>query len=388
MALFLSEAVNNYERKQISRGTTDLAEAALTLLSISEQSAALTEAVMTAEFTLMRQCQNLSEGETSNKMKDFGRKVWHNLKAFAKTVWAKIKEICRMVWRKLKEWGSQVLDMFSGKEMEILKHDQKYLEQLPRIMEKAIREVERGISASDDSGSDWADRIGDIRSELKSVQKEAEKEKIDEDARKNGKAYTRVGKNWLKSIQSTLTNYANRLEKATDMLDKTLENYDKVADRMSHEDNQKDLSKNSAKMSAAIGLLKETAGELVTAANKLAKVGRSVNNGENSDHTKAFNDLKAKVAALLGNNTIGTKTANDVKGVANVTELKTAIDAILGGDANAVDPIRKDLEKYKEKVEDLEQNEKDRSGENTERRDSTRNARFGGYGLNFTTSRK
>ena len=388
MALFLSEAVDNYERKQTSRGTTDLAEAALTLLSISEQSAALTEAVMTAEFTLMRQCQNLSEGETSNKMKDFGRKVWYNLKAFAKTVWAKIKEICRMVWRKLKEWGSQVLDMFSGKEMEILKHDQKYLEQLPRIMEKAIREVERGISASDDSGSDWADRIGDIRSELKSVQKEAEKEKIDDETKKNGKAYTRVGKNWLKSIQSTLTNYANRLEKATDMLDKTLENYDKVADRMSHEDNQKDLSKNSAKMSAAIGLLKETAGELVTAANKLAKVGRSVNNGENSDHTKAFNDLKAKVAALLGVKTIGGKNAAAVKGLANLAALKTAIDSILGGDADDVIPIRKDLEKYKEKVEDLQQNEKDRGDENTARHDNTKADRFGGYGLEFTTSRK
>ena len=388
MALFLSEAVDNYERKQTSRGTTDLAEAALTLLSISEQSAALTEAVMTAEFTLMRQCQNLSEGETSNKMKDFGRKVWYNLKAFAKTVWAKIKEICRMVWRKLKEWGSQVLDMFSGKEMEILKHDQKYLEQLPRIMEKAIREVERGISASDDSGSDWADRIGDIRSELKSVQKEAEKEKIDDDTKKNGKAYTRVGKNWLKSIQSTLTNYANRLEKATDMLDKTLENYDKVADRMSHEDNQKDLSKNSAKMSAAIGLLKQTAGELVTAANKLAKVGRSVNNGENSDHTKAFNDLKAKVAALLGVKTIGGKDAAAVKALANLAALKTAIDSILGGDADDVIPIRKDLEKYKEKVEVLEQNVKDRSDENTARHDNANGARFDGYGLKFTTSRK
>ena len=391
MALFLSEAVNNYERKQISRGTTDLAEAALTLLSISEQSAALTEAVMTAEFTLMRQCQNLSESETSNKMKDFGRKVWYNLKAFAKTVWAKIKEICRMVWRKLKEWGSQVLDMFSGKEMEILKHDQKYLEQLPRIMEKAIREVERGISASDDSGSDWADRIGDIRSDLKSVQKEAEKEKIDDPNKSNGKAYVRVGKNWLKSIQSTLTNYANRLEKATEMLDKTLENYDKVADRMSHEDNQKDLSKNSAKMSAAIGLLKETANQLVTAANRLSKVGRSVNNGENSDHAKAVKDLAAKVAALLGTKTLALQVPATVRGYTTVAQVKAAINALLnetGTDKAEIDKIRKDLEKYKEKVEELEQNEKDRNDENTTRRDATAGARFDGYGLEFATSRK
>ena len=389
MALFLSEAVNNYERKQISRGTTDLAEAALTLLSISEQSAALSEAVMTAEFTLMRQCQNLSEGETSNKMKDFGRKVWYNLKAFAKTVWAKIKEICRMVWRKLKEWGSQVLDMFSGKEMEILKHDQKYLEQLPRIMEKAIREVERGISASDDSGSDWADRIGDIRSELKSVQKEAEKDKITTQNKENGKAYARVGKNWLKSIQSTLTNYANRLEKATDMLDKTLENYDKVADRMSHEDNQKDLSKNSAKMNTAIGLLKETAGELVTAANKLAKVGRSVNNGENSDHAKVQKELKAKLDALLKKYESTEKTLyNAVKKAQNALPYNPdAVDA-------AIEKLKprmsssdlKELERLEEKGKDLKQNSEDRNTENTARHDGA--ASHDGYGFKFTTSRK
>ena len=397
MALFLSEAVNNYERKQISRGTTDLAEAALTLLSISEQSAALTEAVMTAEFTLMRQCQNLSEGETSNKMKDFGRKVWYNLKAFAKTVWAKIKEICRMVWRKLKEWGSQVLDMFSGKEMEILKHDQKYLEQLPRIMEKAIREVERGISASDDSGSDWADRIGDIRSDLKSVQKEAEKEKADTgSAADDHKAYTRVGKNWLKSIQSTLTNYANRLEKATEMLDKTLEKYDKVADRMSHEDNQKDLSQNSAKMSTAIGLLKETANQLVTAANRLSKVGRSVNNGENSDHAKALKDLRAKVAALLGTKTVedgGTTYGKaDVEGATDAAALETLINKFLTKGTTTqkteIDKIRKDLEKYKEKVEDLKQNAEDRKTEREARYKDESGTATADHKLTFATSRR
>ena len=389
MALFLSEAVNNYERKQVSRGTTDLAEAALTLLSISEQSAALTEAVMTAEFTLMRQCQNLSEGETSNKMKDFGRKVWHNLKAFAKTVWAKIKEICRMVWRKLKEWGSQVLDMFSGKEMEIIKHDQKYLEQLPRIMEKAIREVERGISASDDSGSDWADRIGDIRSEIKSLQKEAEKEGTTASGpRGDGKSYTRVGKNWLKSIQGTLTNYANRLEKATDMLDKTLENYDKVADRMSHEDNQKDLSKNSAKMNTAIGLLKVTAGELVTAANKLAKVGRSVNNGESSDHAKVLKDLKAKVVAALNGQTINGVNAYVINGSSvKFKSLAQHIDSILSvqNDDN-VEKIRKELEKIKEKAEEYRQNAADRRDEKTERLKDAKTK--GSYAFEFTTSRK
>ena len=229
MALFLSEAVNNYERKQISRGTTDLAEAALTLLSISEQSAALTEAVMTAEFTLMRQCQNLSEGETSNKMKDFGRKVWYNLKAFAKTVWAKIKEICRMVWRKLKEWGSQVLDMFSGKEMEILKGDYKLLSDGPRILEKIINVTERGITTSDDAGSDLFDTAKELRKEFEDLEKAAKKEQKEAvnleptityrdpqteiliPVKKNffnHKAYIKVGKNWLKSIQSTISGYA------------------------------------------------------------------------------------------------------------------------------------------------------------------------------------
>ena len=71
--------------------------------------------------------------------------------------------------------------------------------------------------------------------------------------------------------------------------------------------------------------------------------------------------------------------------------LKTAINSLLnhtGNDKGEIDKIRKDLEKYKEKVEELEQNEKDRNDENTTRRDTTANARHGGYGLEFNTSRK
>ena len=303
MALFLSEAVNNYERKQISRGTTDLAEAALTLLSISEQSAALTEAVMTAEFTLMRQCQNLSEGETSNKMKDFGRKVWHNLKAFAKTVWAKIKEICRMVWRKLKEWGSQVLDMFSGKEMEILKSDYKLLSDGPRILEKIINVTERGITTSDDAGSDLFDTAKELRKEFEDLGKAAYKEQkginpkeirnssISQYTFYNHKAYIKVGKNWLKSIQNTISGYATKIEKLAETMDKKVEEMEKLEGRMSHEDNQKDLNKSAAKLKEGIEMLKVLATNITALTTKLTKVGRAVTSGEKSDSGKELESI-------------------------------------------------------------------------------------------------
>ena len=366
MALFLSEAVNNYERKQISRGNTDLAEAALTLLSISEQSAALTEAVMTAEFTLMRQCQNLSEGETSNKMKDFGRKVWHNLKAFAKTVWAKIKEICRMVWRKLKEWGSQVLDMFSGKEMEIEKEDYKLLSDGPRILEKIINVTERGITTSDDAGSDLLDTAKELTKELEDLKKAAQKDQKEnvQELRAvsgstrlgyNHKAYIKVGKNWLKSVQSTISGYATKIEKLAEIMDKKVEEMEKLEGRMSHEDNQKDLNKSAVKLKEGIEMLKVLATNITTLTTKLTKVGRAVTSGEKSDSGKELESIAKYVEA------------NKAK-FTNVRNFDTLLSDIRAGWSSA-------LTINLIKGSSLEEKEKDKLIDRLEAHEELRNAR-------------
>ena len=365
MALFLSEAVNNYERKQISRGTTDLAEAALTLLSISEQSAALTEAVMTAEFTLMRQCQNLSEGETSNKMKDFGRKVWHNLKAFAKTVWAKIKEICRMVWRKLKEWGSQVLDMFSGKEMEIEKGDYKLLSDGPRILEKIINVTERGITTSDDAGSDLLDTAKELTKEFDDLKKAAEKEQKEnaKETRKsvygtethtfyNHKAYIKVGKNWLKSVQSTISGYATKIEKLAETMDKKVEEMEKLEGRMSHEDNQKDLNKSAAKLKEGIEILKVLATGITTFTTRLTKVGRAVTSGEKSDSGKELESIANYVEANRKkfSNLDNITFATHIENIRNGTVLTNFINRVKGSslEEKEKDKLIDRLEAYEE----------------------------------------
>ena len=366
MALFLSEAVDNYERKQVSRGTTDLAEAALTLLSISEQSAALTEAVMTAEFTLMRQCQNLSEGETSNKMKDFGRKVWHNLKAFAKTVWAKIKEICRMVWRKLKEWGSQVLDMFSGKEMEIEKEDYKLLSDGPRILEKIINVTERGITTSDDAGSDLLDTAKELTKELEDLKKAAQKDQKEnvQELRAvsgstrlgyNHKAYIKVGKNWLKSVQSTISGYATKIEKLAEIMDKKVEEMEKLEGRMSHEDNQKDLNKSAVKLKEGIEMLKVLATNITTLTTKLTKVGRAVTSGEKSDSGKELESIAKYVEA------------NKAK-FTNVRNFDTLLSDIRAGWSSA-------LTINLIKGSSLEEKEKDKLIDRLEAHEELRNAR-------------
>ena len=379
MALFLSEAVDNYERKQTSRGTTDLAEAALTLLSISEQSAALTEAVMTAEFTLMRQCQNLSEGETSNKMKDFGRKVWHNLKAFAKTVWAKIKEICRMVWRKLKEWGSQVLDMFSGKEMEIEKGDYKLLSDGPRILEKIINVTERGITTSDDAGSDLLDTAKELTKEFDDLKKAAEKEQK-EDAREerkpiltaaaahsfyNHKAYIKVGKNWLKSVQSTISGYATKIEKLAETMDKKVEEMEKLEGRMSHEDNQKDLNKSAAKLKEGIEILKVLATGITTLTTRLTKVGRAVTSGEKSDSGKELESIAKYVEANRNKFSNLDDALFDIhtRNIRNGTVLVNFINTVKGSSLE-----EKEKDKLIDRLEAYEELRKSREEEYSNRR--------------------
>ena len=382
MALFLSEAVNNYERKQISRGTTDLAEAALTLLSISEQSAALTEAVMTAEFTLMRQCQNLSEGETSNKMKDFGRKVWHNLKAFAKTVWAKIKEICRMVWRKLKEWGSQVLDMFSGKEMEIEKGDYKLLSDGPRILEKIINVTERGITTSDDAGSDLLDTAKELTKELADLKKAAEKEQKEEariehklnfghgiTSKKNSynhKAYIKVGKNWLKSVQSTISGYASKIEKLADLMDKKVEEMEKLEGRMSHEDNQKDLNKSAAKLKEGIEILKVLATEITTLTTRLTKVGRAVTSGEKSDSGKELESIIKYIEA----NKAKFNSMSDTQFMSVIASLRSGVfdERIVIGYVKGSSLEEKEKDKLIDRLEAYEELNKSREEEYNSRR--------------------
>ena len=319
MALFLSEAVNNYERKQVTRGSTDLTEATMMLLSISEQSASLTEAVMTAEFTLMRQCRNLSESETSNKMKDFGKKVWHNLKAFAKTVWAKIKEICRMVWRKLKEWGSQVLDMFSGKEMEIKKEDLHFLEESPRLIERMLFIIEKGINASEDAADSFKEKADDIERDWKELMQEHEKQHKasfnSNKERDEKKGYMRVGKNWLKSVTNTIKGHASKLEKFTDDAEKRIEAIEKIENRMSDDDNKGDMGKAAATYKTAMGIAKNVASGILKATSAITEVGRAVAKDEISEESSAKKqgeiNKQIEALALPGKGNKVFNTTND-----------------------------------------------------------------------------
>ena len=57
---------------------------------------------------LEKQSQNLSEGETLDKIKNFFKKVWIGVVQIAKKIWARIKDVMRLAVRKLSEWASKI----------------------------------------------------------------------------------------------------------------------------------------------------------------------------------------------------------------------------------------------------------------------------------------
>lgn len=139
MALFLSEAVAGVEATQHET----LFEAMATLLELSQEQAAMNEAVLTADYILEKQTQNLSEGETMDKIKSFAKRVWEGVKIIAAKVWAKIKDICRLVVRKLSIWFTKAASLF-GEEREIQKSQLYTYENLPRVLERIIAFAENG----------------------------------------------------------------------------------------------------------------------------------------------------------------------------------------------------------------------------------------------------
>ena len=262
MALFLNEAYEQHTGTGV--GTMEsFQEAAFALLDLANQQAALNEGILIADYILDRQCQNLSEGETTDKMKDFGRKVAHNIKAFALTVWAKIKEIVRLVWRKLKEWGSKVLDMIGGKEVEINKTQKYRLEEIPRIAEKMLNLVERGFSTGAAEGI--SEKVAEVKKEYETVRdasKGAEKEK--------------VGKNWLKSVASSVGDLAKKLDKAADKMKARSEELEKLNSKIRHSDNKEDSKDSTAgqikSLQTSIASIQTVAGWVANEAGQLSKI--------------------------------------------------------------------------------------------------------------------
>ena len=232
MALFLNEAYEQHIGGTTSM--TELHEAAFALLELSQKQAALNEGILIADYIIEKQCRNLSEGETTDKIKDFGRKVWHNVKAFAKTVYAKIKEIIALVWRKLKEWGSKVLDMFSDEKSEksISKRRKYILEELPRLIEKLIYAAEKGMHISEGGAERTKELIDDIEKEIGELKTKAND--------MNGEE--KVGKNWLKSVENSLDGLVKKLTKANEAMGKTADQAEKVAARMKDSDNSTEAS--------------------------------------------------------------------------------------------------------------------------------------------------
>jgi len=141
MALFLSESVAAPE----AVGTQSFAEAFAGLLDLSDKSGSLVEAIMMADYTMEKRCANLSEGETTDKIKAFAGKVWETLKSFAKTVWAKIKQIAAMITRKAKEYFAKAVAMFKGDKVKMSKGTFIKLTKTAPLLEKMIFIAEKGV---------------------------------------------------------------------------------------------------------------------------------------------------------------------------------------------------------------------------------------------------
>ena len=257
MALFLSEA---YDRHEGAQSSMDLTECALALLDLSNQQAELTEGIMTADYILEKRCQNLSEGETSDKLKDFARKVWAGIKAFAKTVWAKIKQIAGVIWRKLKEWSAKVYNAFAGKEVMVTKGNLILLEKLPPLVEKSIFIAGKGYSNPD--------QVTDALSDAKANNVEAGKV---EAAAKAASGSVKVGKATFDTFAKNLEKLAEKLTKATEDQEKTVSTMENLADKLSDEskDDAKKLQEASTSMRGLISTLQSAAGDVTNLAQTL-----------------------------------------------------------------------------------------------------------------------
>lgn len=253
MALFLSEAAGLSEQTTYN----SLFEALADVMAMNSEIAAFNEAVLIADYALEKRVQNLSEGETMDKITGFFKKVWEGIKQIAKKVWARVKDICRLVARKAGEWFSRATSVF-GEEGTVPKEALFIAENAPRLIERSIRLVETGYTSLGDAAGQVTNLVADIA-------------KFAEQAAKAGDEQVKVKKAvWeklVKNMEGLASKFMTAVDKSLGELDKAAKMFENMHGQSIPEEAKKQSKEAIDAFRAKIKASQSGVGELLKAAN-------------------------------------------------------------------------------------------------------------------------
>lgn len=112
MAMFLQESHTPSSTSLFE----SMEDVLMTLASMGEEQATLTESLLRADFIISERARSLTEAEAEKEEKGFFSRAWAKIKEVALKIWQKIKDVCRWVREKVMAFVYKLKGYFTGKD--------------------------------------------------------------------------------------------------------------------------------------------------------------------------------------------------------------------------------------------------------------------------------